>query len=48
MNYHITVKNPENVQKGVASMTVDGKAVEGHIIPYEAGKTDVNVEVVMG
>ncbi len=48
VNYHITVKNPENVQKGVASMTVDGKAVEGHIIPYEAGKTDVNVEVVMG
>ena len=36
------------MRKGVASMTVDGKAVEGHIIPYETGKTDVNVEVVMG
>ena len=48
VNYHITVKNPKNVQKGVSSMTVDGKAVEGHIIPYEAGKTDVNVEVIMG
>ena len=48
MNYHITVKNPKNVQKGVVSMTVDGKAVDGNVIPFEAGKSDVNVEVVMG
>lgn len=46
--YHINVKNPKNVQKGVASMTVDGVAVEGCIIPYEAGKKEVNVEVIMG
>ena len=46
--YHITVKNPKNVQKGVASMTVDGVAVEGCVIPYEAGKKDVQVEVIMG
>ena len=46
--YHINVKNPKNVQKGVASMTVDGVAVEGCVIPYEAGKKDVNVEVIMG
>ncbi len=48
VNYHITVKNPKNVQKGVVSMTVDGKAVDGNVIPFEAGKSDVNVEVVMG
>ena len=46
--YHINVKNPKNVQKGVASMTVDGVSVEGCVIPYEAGKKDVNVEVIMG
>ncbi len=46
--YHIDVKNPNKVQKGVVSMTVDGKAVKGCIIPFESGKTDVNVEVVMG
>jgi cellobiose phosphorylase len=46
--YHINVKNPNKVQKGVVSMTVDGKAVDGCIIPFESGKTDVNVEVVMG
>ena len=47
-NYHIQVKNPGNVQKGVVSMTVDGKTVEGHIIPYEKGKTDINVVITMG
>ena len=29
-------------------MTVDGVAVEGCVIPYEAGKKDVQVEVIMG
>ncbi len=46
--YHIQVKNPGNVQKGVASMTVDGKAVEGHIIPYEKGRKEYNVVITMG
>ncbi|MDE7273995.1 MAG: glycosyl transferase [Lachnospiraceae bacterium] len=46
--YHITVKNPDNVQKGVASMTVDGVQVDGCVIPFADGKSDVNVEVVMG
>lgn len=46
--YHIDVKNPNNVQKGVKSMTVDGVPVEGCVIPFESGKTDVKVEVLMG
>ncbi|MDE7476365.1 MAG: glycosyl transferase, partial [Lachnospiraceae bacterium] len=46
--YHITVKNSDNVQKGVISMTVDGVKVDGCTIPFETGKSDVNVEVVMG
>ena len=46
--YRIEVKNPGGVQKGIASMTVDGKAVEGNIIPHEEGKTSVNVVVTMG
>ncbi|MBQ7680570.1 MAG: glycosyl transferase [Butyrivibrio sp.] len=48
VTYHISVKNPDKVQKGVKSMTVAGKAVEGHVIPYEKGAGEVNVEVVMG
>ncbi len=46
--YHITVKNPQNVEKGVASLVVDGTPVDGHIIPYVKGKTEYNVTVTMG
>ncbi len=46
--YHIEVKNPNNVQKGVVSMTVDGASVDGCVIPYEKGKTEYNVVVTMG
>ena len=45
--YHITVKQ-NGTQKGVKSMTVNGAAVEGHIIPYVKGQTEYNVEIVMG
>lgn len=46
--YHIAVKNPQNVEKGVVSLVVDGKTVDGHIIPYEKGKTEYHVTVTMG
>ena len=46
--YHITVKNPNGAQKGVKSMTVDGVAVTGNMIPYDKTKKEVHVEVVMG
>jgi len=46
--YNIEVKNPNNVEKGVVSMTVDGKAVDGCVIPYERGKEVYNVVVTMG
>ncbi len=46
--YHITVKNPDNVEKGVVSLTVDGAAVEGCVIPYEKGKENYEVVVTMG
>ena len=46
--YEIEVKNPDGVSKGVQKMTVDGKAIDGHIIPVmEAGKT-YKVEVILG
>ena len=46
-NYHIKVKNPSNVQKGVKEIIVDGKAMEGNIIPIVDSK-EVYVEVIMG
>ncbi len=47
-NYNITVKNPNNVQKGVASMIVNGVAVDGCIVPYVKGQTEYEVIVQMG
>ncbi|MBR0148538.1 MAG: glycosyl transferase [Lachnospiraceae bacterium] len=46
--YDITVKNPDNVQKGVKSMTVDGQTVEGCVIPWKEGTKNCKVEIVMG
>ena len=46
--YQIHVTNPNHVEKGIQSITVDGQPVDGCVIPYEKGKTDYHVEVVMG
>ena len=46
--YNIKVVNPDNVEKGVKSIIVDGKAVEGCVVPYEKGKTQYDVVVTMG
>lgn len=46
--YNIKVLNPDNVKKGVKSLTVDGKTVEGCVVPYEKGKTVYDVVVTMG
>ncbi len=46
--YKIVVKNPAHVCKGVKSMLVDGKAVQGCVVPFEAGKKEVLVEVILG
>ncbi|MCR5301008.1 MAG: glycosyl transferase [Lachnospiraceae bacterium] len=46
--YNISVKNPGNIEKGVKSMTVNGKPVDGCIVPIENGVKEYNVEVVMG
>ncbi len=47
-SYSITFKNPDHVCKGVKSVTVDGKAIEGNVLPvFGDGKTH-EVEVIMG
>ncbi|HXL72033.1 MAG TPA: glycosyl transferase, partial [bacterium] len=47
-DYHIVVKNPKGVSKGVASITVNGKKVEGNVIPPQTSKKVNEVEVVLG
>lgn len=43
--YHIIVKNPEGREKGVKQITVDGKTIDGTIIPCQKGKHEVIVEM---
>ena len=40
--YEITI-HPNGAQKGVKSITLDGKPVDGTVIPYSAGKHTVEV-----
>ena len=46
--YDIEVKNPDHVCKGVKSMTVDGKAIDGNVIPVAGDGKAHKVEVVLG
>ena len=43
--FHITVNNPEGNQKGIKSITLDGKIINGNIVPTELGKHEVIVEM---
>ena len=46
--YEISVKNPSKVSKGVKQVTIDGKAIEGTVIPVQAAGKTYKVEVIMG
>ena len=46
--YHIEVQNPDHVEKGVASVVVDGSPISGNLIPVDSSKKEVNVKVIMG
>ena len=42
--YNVTVSNPDHVCSGVKSMTVDGKAVDGNVIPaFDSGVHEIKV-----
>jgi len=45
--FHIAVTNPNGVEKGVKSVTLDGRPQAGPIPPQSAGSIH-RVEVVMG
>ncbi len=46
--YQISVSNPSHVSKGVKSVTVDGNAIEGNILPVFTDGKEHTVEVVLG
>lgn len=46
--YHITVNNPNHVEKGIKKMRVNGKEIQGSCIKAVEGITEYYVEVIMG
>ncbi len=46
--YEITVSNPDGVSTGVRSLVVDGRPLEGDVVPLAEGTERVAVEVVLG
>lgn len=47
-NYTIKVQNPDNAEKGVKQIYVDGNPINGCVIPYIKGKASYDVTVIMG
>jgi len=46
--YHIQVCNPDTVSKGVKSVTLDGEAMAGNLVPVIEAGGECQVNVVMG
>ena len=46
--YEITVDNPSGVQKGILSVMLDGKPLDGNVLPVLPAGTVAKVQVVMG
>jgi len=47
-HFNIVIKNDNGVQKGVKSITMNGNAVKGNLIPFDLMKERNEVGVVMG
>ena len=41
--YDISIKNPDGKETGIKEITLDGKPIQGTIVPYSAGKHTVEV-----
>ena len=46
--YDVEIKNPQHVCRGVKEVTVDGKKIEGNVLPVFADGKNHKVEVVLG
>lgn len=46
--YHIQIENPKGINKGIAHITVDGKKIDGNLLPLFKDGKEHQVKVVMG
>jgi cellobiose phosphorylase len=47
-SYNIIVRNPEGLSSGVKSVTANGKAIDGNILPLGEGKAEWEIVVTLG
>ena len=48
LNYKIKISNPGHVSKGIKKLVVNGKEIQGNIIPLSKTGSKNIVEAVMG
>lgn len=48
VTYNIRVENPEHISKGIKSIIVDGKEINGRIVPIFNDEKKHNIVVIMG
>jgi cellobiose phosphorylase len=46
--YHIEVKNPQHISKGVSTLTLDGTEIQGDIVPFFNDNAMHTIEVTLG
>ncbi|MDF2822251.1 MAG: hypothetical protein K0R15_2699 [Clostridiales bacterium] len=46
--YNILIQNPNGVEKGLSSLSIDGELIDGNTIPLVDGKEEYNVVAIMG
>mgnify|MGYP006393981875 FL=1 len=46
--FDIEFKNPDHVSQGIKSVIVDGKKIDGNVLPVFGDKKHHSVEVIMG
>ena len=46
--YHVDIRNPDHVNRGIRTLKVDGAEIEGNLLPCDGTKEEYTVEAVMG
>ena len=46
--YDIVIDNPDGVSRGVKSLLLNGKPVDGNLVPHQAAGSVNKVEVTLG
>ena len=47
VTYHITVQNPNHKEKGISSLTVNGRTITGNKVAFSGEEKDVCIVAVM-